>query len=294
MKLSRFKLLLIVPSIILTACGYGLKETYEGVPYNTTDFFKNYFNVWKEDINPNSDKNKITVSKEEVLLNDEQDKVFTSTNDSNFKDLEPKWADYKYTYDKQVPEEGEAYGPAVKLSGYDSSFKYGIASKMFDGQMFCNGDYANARTQIEPTNQGENKGMGVLFSKECSDASYMMMNLKCSVVKEDNQSLPLGTSELELHIGLYFKNDNGYTYVPVTYTLNNVPTNSGDSAMGNDRFSLYRCFGFSLENFDKEHLIGFSIQYKKLSDSYSDVHPDETTYHAIMLYEVSFPHTTWH
>ena len=292
MKLSKFKFLLIVPSVLITACGYGLKETYEGVPYNTTDFFKNYFNVWNNDINPNNASNKITEKYDEYALDEEKDKVFTSTNTLNFKSVENNWVNYVYEYDKEEPEQGKAYGPAVKLSGYDSSFKYGIASKMFDGQMFCNGDYANARTQVEPINQGEDKGLGVLFSKESSDASYIMMNFKCSVVLKDNQNLPTCESEIELHIGLYFKNDNGYTYVPVKYTISNVPTNSGDSH-SEQRFSMYRCFGFSLENFKTEHLIGFSVQYKKIADTYSTIHPDETTYHALMLYEVSFPHTTW-
>ena len=43
MKLSRFKILLIAPSILLTSCGYGLKETYKGVPYNSTNYEENYF-----------------------------------------------------------------------------------------------------------------------------------------------------------------------------------------------------------------------------------------------------------
>ena len=291
MKLSHFKLFLIAPSILLTSCGYGLKEVYNGLPYNSSVFTENYFNKWDDRINPNSSNNKITVTKEEYELDEEKDKVFTSISDVNFRDCDEKWMQYQYNVDKAEPDEGKlAYGPTVCLSKLDNTFKYGIVSKMFDGQMFCNGDYQQSRTQVEPQNRGKDKGFGVLFAKESNDASYFMMNFKCSVVLEDNQNLPRGESKLKLHIGLISRNDTGYTFLPVTYVVDNVPTNSGDGG----RESAYVCFGFNLSKIDTSRLIGFSLQYEKISDTYSETHPDEDTLHAMMLYEVSFPYTTWH
>ena len=49
-KLSISKFLLIVPSLILTSCGYGLKEVYNGVPYNSSNFVDNYYRVWNKNI----------------------------------------------------------------------------------------------------------------------------------------------------------------------------------------------------------------------------------------------------
>lgn len=302
MKKSVFKILLIAPALVVSSCGYGLKEVYSGIPYNTTDFFKNYYNVWNDNINPYKDGNKITVSKDVYELDEVKDKVFRRLSDANFKDIDDSWATYAYTYDKTEPEEQgmKAYGPAVKLSSYDSSFKYGVTSKMFDGQMFCNGDYANARTQVKPIGQDStdtNGGFGVLFSKESNDASYFMMNFKCSVVLADNQNLTGARSSLNLKLGLFMRNETGYTYQPLTYSIVDVPTNSGDDhafppfSMRNE---MYVCFGFSLANFDADRLCGFSVQYEKVSDTYSEAHSDQTTYHAMMLYEVSFPKTTWH
>ena len=124
----------------------------------------------------------------------------------------------------------KAYGPAVKLSSYDSSFKYGVTSKMFDGQMFCNGDYANARTQVKPIGQDStdtNGGFGVLFSKESNDASYFMMNFKCSVVLADNQNLTGVRSSLNLKLGLFMRNETGYTYQPLT-----SPTTNNNQRLG--------------------------------------------------------------
>ena len=186
------------------------------------------------------------------------------------------------------------------MTKLDDSFKYGLVSKMFDGQMFCNGDFQKSRTQVEPMERGATKGFGVLFSKESNDATYMMMNFKCSVVKEDNQNLTMPggiKSDLILHIGLYLRNDTGYTYQPLTYHIDDVPTNSGDDHSFPPyaaRKSMYKCFGFNLKNIDTKRLIGFSLQYEKTSDTYSDAHPTEETMHSIMLYEVSFPKTTWH
>ena len=296
MKLSKFKLLLIAPTLVLSACGYGLKEVYEGIPYNSSNFFENYYNVWNKTINPYDSGNKITDTKEIHQVNDE-DSVFTSIHDVSFRDCDDDWASYAYTYDKELPIDGaKAYGPTVALSNYDNSFKYGVSSKMFDGQMFCNGDYANARTQVQSVNDGDSKGFGVLFSKECNDASYFMMNFKCSVVLKDNQNLKSGYSDLRIKVSFILKNDNGYTYVPTVYDVDDVPTNSGDQHFippFSEREEMYICYGFSLKNFNLRRLVGFSIQYEKISDTVSPSY-SEQSYHAMMLYEVSFPHTTWH
>ena len=301
-KLSPFKLFLFAPTLILTSCGYGLKEVYKGVPYCSADYFENYFNEWDSSINPYASNNKIKETTELVEINDSH-KPFRALEDDNFKQLDTGWPTYNYVYDKTEPTDGtKAYGPAVKLSNYDNSFKYGVVSKMFDGQMFCNGDFQNSRTQVEPSNDDETKGFGVLFSKECNDASYFMMNFKCSMITKESQNLSSGKSDLELTISFVLKTDSGYKYVPVRSTVNSVPTNSGDdhdetrpeNVRFKGRLDSYVCFGFSVKDLNLSRLIGFTLQYKLLSDTISPKYPEEKTYHAIMLYEVSFPHTTWH
>lgn len=293
MKLSRFKLLLIAPSLILTSCGYGLKEVYNGIPYNSSVFVENYYKVWDKRINPYVQGNSITETKETYALTEENDNVFISIQDNTFKECDDQWA--TYTYEDREPEEGlnglKMYGPTVAMINLDDSFRYGVVSKMFDGQMFCNGDFQRSRTQVEPTNGNEGNGFGALLSKELNNGSYFMMNFKCAVVKADDTTVDSHImSDLNLKIGFYLKNSNGYTYVPLTYHIEDVPTNSGDSHSS----ASYRCFGFSLENIPHERLIGFSIQYEKISDDYSKTHPEEETLHAMMLYEVSFPYSTWH
>lgn len=293
MKKSPFKFLLIIPAVVLTSCGYGLKEIYNGVPYVSSDFFKNYYCEWDNRINPNKpNENKITKMVDERELTT-ADSVFTSYNDATFSFNEPDADKYVYYYDKQeqVPESDKRlpYGPAVKLSNYDDSFRYGVVGKLFDGQMFCNGEQAFSRVQVK---EGRGNGFGALFSKESDNAKYMMLNFKCSLVTKENQNLsPNHKSDVRLILSFIYKNDTGYTYVPVSYVINDAPTNSGETT-GSGRESKYVCFGFSMENIGNKRLIGFTFNYEKLADDYTDVTDEK--YHAIMLYEVSFPHTTWH
>lgn len=314
-KLSVSKLIILLPTLFLTACGYGLKEIYKGIPYASANFLENYYNVWDKEINYNNDKS-ITERKETRTLEDVKDFVFTRLenddyNDSynNFKVCEPNWANYAYTYDKEEPDDGlrQAYGPAVSLGKIDKSFKYGVASKLFDGQMFCNGDYQNSRTQVGSSNKSKYSGFSVKFDKECTYSEYFMMNFKCSIVTDENQNLGFYLSDLTLNLGFYLKNNNGYTYVPVTYDIVDVPTNSGDDHFlppFSGRLTSYVCFGFKLHSMDNDNLLdltrlaGVSFEYKlnsvhKKSGEVFDTTPDNV-HHAIMLYEMSLPHSTWH
>ena len=308
------KIFLIFPSLVLTSCGYGLKEVYDGVPYNSTNFVENYYRVWDKTIDHRNDGNKITKTLDTRVLDYEKDSVFTRMNNDedykHFQKCEMNWNEYEYTYDKVEPEEADkhAYGPAVKLANADSSFKYGVSSKLFDGQMFCNGDYQNSRTQVGSTNLGDFGGFAVKFAKECTYSEYFMCNFKCSYVTSESQNLTRASSDLVLKLGFYLKNDTGYTYVPVEYEVDNVPTNSGDDHFlppFSGRLGSYICFGFKLHQIDGDDLLdisrlaGISFEYelKKIVYEGSEVDltsTDPIIYHSVMLYEISLPHSTWH
>lgn len=311
-KKSLFKILVFTPAVLLTACGYGLKEVYTGIPYNSTNFEANYYNVWDKAINHNSGDNNITETKKEIELDYVKDSVFTRLENKSFeedymhfKNCEPlNWEEYHYTYDKVAPEEGLAYGPAVALKNVDNSFKYGVKSKLFDGQMFCNGDYQQSRTQVGPSNIGKYNGFGIQFSKECTDSSYFMCNFKCSVVTDKNQNIGYFNTDLKIKLGFYLKNNEGYTYIPVTYVIEKVPTNSGDDHFMppfSGRLTSYVCFGFKLNDtyLNLSRLAGFSFEYELIDVYKPDTHKtfdpgEDTMFHSIMLYEVSLPHSTWH
>ena len=58
-KLLPFKIFLFAPALLLSSCGYGVKEVYQGIPYNSSNFVENYYNVWDSSINPYSSDKKI-------------------------------------------------------------------------------------------------------------------------------------------------------------------------------------------------------------------------------------------
>lgn len=292
MKLSRYKLLLVFPALALSSCGYGLKQTYKGVPYNSTVFAENYYNVWNNDINPFASNNKIINTSAEYELG-EKDDTFVAFDSQQFRKCETRWDTYDYVTDLERNRvdgnKAVLYGQDIKLSAIDDSFKYGVESKLFDGQLFCNGDFQNSRVQVEPTNQGAEKGFGILFEKECARASYFMMNFKASVTNLDGSYNGIDTnqlSDIKLHINFYIKSDQGYNCMPLTYEVKDVRTN-----MSPESHNKYTCFGFRLDNLfsnlEQTRIAGFSVQYERIDST-------PNTLHAVMLYEVSFPHSTWH
>lgn len=303
MKKLVFKLCSFVPFLVLTSCGYGLKEVYEGIPYNSTVFEENYFNSWDKTLDSTNDKYEVNKVEEERVLTD-SDYVFTSFESDNFKAVEPEWNNYNYHIDVTEPEDGKLnYGPEVCLGSNDNTFKYGITSKLFDGRLFCGGLYQKSRVQVAPSVPENEKrgGFGIRFSKELTNgAPYFMANFKCSMVTENNYSLDSNRlSNITLKLGFYVKNNTGLTYIPVSYTVEDAPTNSGDAIGHPSRADMYVCFGFKLTEktgdglLNLDRLVGLSFEYE-LNSCDVTIPSGETPMHAIMLYEISFPHSTWH
>lgn len=287
----------------LTSCGYGLEELYDGDAYNSPIFEKNYYRVWDDELvnnitNPNA---------EEIELDYEENKVFLSYyGDEHFHILEPKRAESNtpdennpglLTYDGIDASVADYYyGPNKCLSKIDDSFKYGYISKLFDGQMFCGGKFQLSRVQIDEA------GFGKLFEKECVSAKYFAMNFKASsdyTQKNDNPATNNHRSEINLKIGFYLANNNGFEKKVYTYklqdiegnlTTKSVPTNTGDDR--EPAYCSYIFFGFELgSTIDISRCRGISVSYELLKD------PDKENKgldYALMLYEILLPDSIWH
>lgn len=287
---NRIKFLLIAPTLLLSGCGYGLKEIYPGNVYNSVDYYQNFYREWDKDINYHNEKSKIiNVTEEPYLLDKDNDLVFEKYSDSNFAIIQPDYESYSYSSDIYEPPEGKlSYGQTFKLSKTEPSFKYGYISKLFNGQMFCNGNYELARVQIDES------GFGMEFSKELDNYSYFALNLKASIdYRRDgkNTNIPNHNSSAELLINFYCKNDDGkYRRVPVKYTIDNIKTNASETIDG----SNYTFFGFSLDNIKIDRCVGLSIEYNLINDEYITAHPNEGWTHCLLLYELFLPNSTWH
>lgn len=288
----KFKLLILSPTLLLTACGYGLKEIYKGSVYNDVDYYENFYRDWNEDVDYHSpEKSKVENINEDVYqLNETSDYVFTTFGGSNFAYVQPDYEKYSYIDDIYTPPEGKlSYGQTYALSKVESSFKYGYVSKLFNGQMFCNSKYELARVQIDES------GFGMKFNKELDKYSYFALNFKASLdYRRKNGELtyiPYHESKINLLINFYCKTDNGKLHrVPVSYEIDHIATNSSEQIDG----SNYVFFGFDLANVNISRCVGISIEYELLEDAYINAHPDEGWTHCLLLYELFLPNSTWH
>lgn len=284
------KFLSLLPALLLTACGYGLKEVYPGTVYNSVDYYQNFYREWDKNVNYHKDGSKVeNIDGTPKELSSSENLVFTRFSDLNFLEVQPDRDNYSYSYDIYEPTDGKkSYGQTFALSKNEQSFKYGYVSKLFNGQMFCNGSYEIARVQID-----EN-GFGMEFSKELDQYSYFALNFKASLdYRKDGVStnLPAHESSVRLFINFYCKTDNQkYHRVPVYYDIEHIKTNASETLLGDN----YTFFGFSLSGIGVERCVGISIEYELLNDEYINAHPDEGWTHCLLLYELFLPNSTWH
>jgi len=320
----------------LTACGYSLNELYYGDSYNSPNFADNYYKVWDDDINYKGSKNKITNSNPETIVLDKAtDYVFTKFGEDNFNLVEPRHDDYVYINDFTEEITGEdlyPYGPNNNLSDINDSFRYGYMSKLFDGQLFCDGDYEKARVQIDTS------GFGRTFSKELYSSTYFAISFKTSIeyrriVDVDGQDVEIDISKwwngsnvgslvhdcgINLTINFYLKNAHGYERVPVSYEIADIPSNGSEDPLtranyilfgfeiGHSVPSLDRCAGISIEyTYTDAYLDNINAQITAKNESnatnayFNSNESSRHLYggpiqHSVLLYEVLFPTSIWH
>ncbi|MGM9874072.1 MAG: hypothetical protein ACI31G_04065 [Bacilli bacterium] len=291
MKNNKLKiLLLLLPVLSLSSCRYGLKEVYINQNFNSTVFKENYYKVW--------DNSLLRIDSRRTYNVTNNDKVFTTYNDFVSLGIDSSAASLNYVEDMEYDGDGSlynvGYGPTKKMSLINPSFKKGYISKLFDGQMFCNGSYQLARVQID------NEGFGKLFQKELQTSNvngndaYFALNFKasCDYTREDISIEP-HASELDLKVSFYLKNSvNNYDVIDTIYHISDIPTNPRESKNNPTETSLgtYIFYGFKI-NFDITRLQGISITYDNLSDPYVNAHPDLD--YSLMLYEMMIPYTSW-
>lgn len=274
------KVLLFLPLIGLTSCGYSLSYLVEGNKYNSPIFKENYYTHWD-----NNYKN-AKIGIEKTL---DSDHFITSFNDL-------------WKYDARMISKPDIYdvyeyGKEYKMIGVDKQFNYGYQSKLFDGQVVCGGYYQLSRIQID------GNGFSGSFEKESNELSYFALQFKsttdskqeCLAVNEtgtpyvhSNETSLYHSSTITLNIGIYTKNNknelvkNSYTAV-----IENSGTNNG---------SRYIFFAFDLKEDSLSRMIGFSITYTvddELINWNKNHGGPETLDYALFLYEMFLPYTSW-
>lgn len=271
------KLLLFLPLIAITSCGYSLSYLVEGNKYNSPVFTENYY---RED-NAHLLKIEDKIVKEDIPF-------ITSFN---------KISEIDQKVTAKSPEE---YGSQYKMNSVDEIFNYGVQSKLFDGIVVCDG----VLFQLLRV-QADSNGFSISFSKESSEITYLAMQFKsttnnqraCLVkpdvgpenvrIHEDREMYH--ESRITLKTSLYCKNDQNiiekYSYKS---TITNSATNNGSS---------YIFYGLDLREEHLTRVVGYSIAYEYDDDliNWNKEHggPSDIEY-ALFMYELFMPYTTWH
>ena len=248
------KFLLLLPLIALTSCGAKMNL----VASSKLD----HSGIWKDNYYYSFNKELFDKDIEEVSLNKEKDLVFLSPFDTNFTKNAPDASSFDYYNDLYK----DSYFQKNKLGVYDQNAREGFTSKLFDGQLFCYGNYEKARVQIKE------EGFSSGFSKHLDSADYLYLNFKSSLdFKQHSPKTHLSS----INLNIYLFGDTNYKF---SYQINNIITNDGDA---------YVFYGFSLKDYDLKNTKEFAITYTLINDTYIDETHEDIDY-ALLLYELGF------
>ena len=155
MKKSKLLILMTVP--FLSSCGgFSLNYIVEGNKYISPIFKENYYEHWDNELKAAEKVDPIDVTDDIILSYSDIGKV-----DKNLLIDNP----YNSLRD---------YASSYALMNSDSSFYYGVQSKLFDGEAYCDGYYQKHRVQ------SNSNGFSVRFQKESDELTYFAMQFKAT------------------------------------------------------------------------------------------------------------------
>ena len=286
-KKLRPLLLLLLPA--LSSCGgFSLDYIVEGNKYNSYIFGENYYRHWDNEL-----------KKAEIV---------DTTNVTNFI---IKYADIgnidPLMLDPESRPTADKYGHTYNLMRMDQSFYYGVQSKLFDGEIYCEGYYQKRRVQTDPN------GFSVRFSKESDELSYFATQFKATT-NNQYDCYPVGesvipsrkddanhdhaifhNSEIKLHTTIYTKNNSkivGHEFIS-NIVFDNNHTNDG---------SYYVFYAFDLKEYELSRMVGFSFTFDIVYDELIEWNKGKKIDgvdiplidYALFFYEVFVPYTYWH
>ena len=298
------KQLLILPLVVLlTSCGYDLKEVYANDAYNNPVFEENYYDIYNHHIDKENPHNTITSTNEivpssffrtyeELEASGLDEHVYKKDVDGQEKHGFLYEADYKADpelvanfSDPNLDDSTKGYGPSYKLNRTDSIFSYGYLSKLFDGNMFCNSNFQLSRVQLNE------RGFGVIFDKEMvATAPYLALNFKSAVNDKNGKNIAPHFSDIVFNFSFYSRSGSTFSETKFVFDLEDVPTNPLE--LHNN--SAYTFLVLPLQDYNLTRVAGFSISYELKNDDIIDNAVDKSSYqYAIMLYEVLLPNSSW-
>lgn len=266
------KKFVVLPIITIALAGCAKTNLlYEENAYNYPQFDKNYY-LEREDI----DSKKIDETRNGVAYNLHSEDGISALAAYNKEGY--KWS----SYDKN-----EMFGYHNNLDSIESSFNYGILSKLYDGRVRCDGLYQKSRVQLNKT------GYATYFPKSLVEAQYIAFACRGGTTL----STPIGLGDknglkFNFTLSFYIHITNSENYNKVVYKLNEVPVQV-DNGGGTNLVS------FEILPTELNGAVAMSLEWECVDSRMSsynlvdDYTVKEKDHLAIMLYEVFIGKSTW-
>ena len=289
---SHFKFSLLLTTVLLTGCGYRLKELYSASDYNSIYYGYNYYRHKVDDFKgANTTK---------ISLTNEGNYVFTSLKDSN----------YTRFVENKESISGHILDNSISMIKIDDSFKYGMTSKLFDGWWECGGRFEEARIQMDED------GFDVLFDKQCrQNPQYVVLSFQNALGDirgerftnyNSKERFPTvnAVCDITLSINFYLLENNQYKCISCSYDINDRKANSSDYVFFgfelDDSIDITNCKGVSFDytlNSIRVDGIDVTSEYnhkEKDLESLPDDYGTQVYGHSLWLYELYLADSTWH
>lgn len=199
---------------------------------------------------------------------------------------------YRNMSDEEFFKEHPSFGKYYSLGRVDPSFRKGYLSKLYNGQIYCDGYHSLAFVCLE------NNGFTQIYDKEIDVGDAFLMSFRGGsdfVGGKGHDRNEPRISSFDLSIDFYYKSGSQYDFVSVN--AEDVITETDHGGEGTTMFG----FRFEDVGIDPSGIVGIGIHYDGFEDRYSSVtglidshRPNEKEYQfGLLLYEVMFPGATW-
>lgn len=199
---------------------------------------------------------------------------------------------------------GTSFGRTKCLATIDPAFKNGFLSKLYNGQLYCNGDHMRALVQLD------RNGYDASFPKSMVSGDYFLISMRGG----STYTTPVSTAPrfaganlnaaysttrrlTEIDVNLKFYKANGPLFDYYSITAKDVVLRTDD---GGDGVTF---FGFKFSDIgieDTSQISGMSFSYSNFRDpavqgieETCDVSTPKKFYWGALLYEVMFPDSSW-
>ena len=301
------RLLLILPLLLLVSCA-DTDELYDGDAYATQNLLQNRYSRWDEGL---------IEPEESRVLPHAPNGFFYGSGDSsspsrcyglaegkawhpdffreNGKELFwTEQGDTAYGNDTAGGNVGQwvdnsslvgtVYGQTKKMSRYSKAFSSGYLSKLYNGQVKCDGWSSYSMVLLDK------EGYGTIFPSEMQDGSYFAFSARgASDTPDSGKGRVLS---MDITITFYKYAADGRALNGTAFLLPDVHLQANFSS---DYTSLVG-FSFQDANYDPAGTVGMSMTYALKDDPLgaSDDFSDGASYHVgLSLLEVFFPDSTW-